>query len=75
MRSSEEESDSAKTGIAPEWRQPIFPLVHLVPLVYPVSLVQSNKQDKLNKPDRPNGPNKQDRLADFSSILLDVDEE
>jgi hypothetical protein len=72
MRSSEEESDSAKTGIAPEWRQPIFPLV---PLVYPVSLVQSNKQDKPNKPDRPNGPNEQDRLADFSSILLDVDEE
>jgi hypothetical protein len=43
---SGEENYSKKTGIAPEWRQPVFSLVHLV---YPVSLVQPNKQDK---PDR-----------------------
>ena len=33
VRSSREESYSAKTGIAPEWRQPIFSLVYLVSLV------------------------------------------
>ena len=35
-------------------------LVHLVSLMQP------------NKPDRPNRPNEQDRLADFSSILLEI---
>jgi len=35
-------------------------LVHLVSLMQP------------NKPDRPNRPNEQDRLADFSIILLEI---
>ena len=37
---------------------------YLVCLVHLVSLIQPNKLD------RPNRPNEQDRLADFSSILL-----
>ena len=39
----------------------------LVCLVHLVSRVQPNK------PDRPNRPNEQDRLADFFSILLDME--
>ena len=39
VRSSREERYSAKTGIAPEWRQPIFSLVFLVRQVYLVSPV------------------------------------
>ena len=35
----EEESYSAKTGMTPEWRQPIFSLVYLVSLVDLVYLV------------------------------------
>jgi hypothetical protein len=38
---------------------------YLVCQVHLVSLIQPNK------PDRPNRPNEQDRLADFSSILLE----
>jgi hypothetical protein len=51
-------------------------LVDLVHLVYLVGLVQPNKQDKPNKrdrPDRPNRPNERDRLADFFSILLEME--
>jgi hypothetical protein len=40
---------------------------YLVCLVHLVSLIQPNK------PDRPNRPNEQDRLVDFSSILLGTD--
>ena len=39
---------------------------YLVCLVHLVSLMQPNK------PDRSNRPNKQDRLADFFSILLEA---
>jgi len=42
-------------------------LVDLVHLVYLVGLVHPNKQDK------PNKPNKRDRLADFFSILLEME--
>jgi hypothetical protein len=39
MGSSRAERHSAKTGIAPEWRQPIFGMVYLVDLVHLVYLV------------------------------------
>jgi hypothetical protein len=39
MRNSREEHYSAKTGIAPEWRQPIFGMVYLVNLVFLVCFV------------------------------------
>jgi len=58
MQRSGEERHLAKTVIAPEWRQPIYSLVHLVylvglvylvDLVHLISFVQPNKQDKPNK--------------------------